>query len=230
VTTRPSRREQARRESREHSRGMRLDALPALPAPDVVHVVVETPRHSIVKLKYDPDLDQFVLKRPLPLGFAYPYDWGFVPETVADDGDPLDALVVWEAQSPPGTVLRCRPLGVLQLSQRSKGKAGRVRNDRILVVPQEDPRTASLRQVTDLPQRIRDELAHFFLTSIHFEPKEPEVVGWAGPAAALALVRRTRRALVSGRRPPRAASGTPRGRTPPRARRPRPRGRPHRGS
>src|SRR5215212_1910769 len=140
---------------------MKLDELPTFPSKGLVHVVVETPRGAIVKLKYDPELGTFVLKRALSLGFAYPYDWGFIPGTEAEDGDPLDALVVWEAESPPGTVLRCRPLGVLELSQKDGKDKKRVRNDRVLCVPEKDPRTQWLRSVNDLPERMRDELAHF---------------------------------------------------------------------
>jgi inorganic pyrophosphatase len=171
---------------------MRLDALPALPTPNRVHVVVETPRGAISKLKYEPEVAQFVLKRALPLGFAYPYDWGFVPGTKAEDGDPVDALVCWEASSPPGTVLRCRPLGVLQVSQKDRKRRRRLRNDRILCVPERDPRTASLHGVKDLPERIRDELELFFVSSVQLEGKDARVVGWGGPEVALALVRNLR--------------------------------------
>lgn len=169
-----------------------LQDLPPLAAKDLVHVVVETPRHAIVKLKWEPAMRAFVLKRALPLGFTYPYDWGFVPGTEAEDGDPLDALVVWEAESPPGTVLRCRVLGALELSQRDGDKKKRVRNDRLLCVPDRDPRTAWMRSVNDLPERMRDELAHFFVASVAFEKKDPKIVGWAAADAALELVRRSR--------------------------------------
>jgi inorganic pyrophosphatase len=173
---------------------METQDLPPLAAKDIVHVVVETPRGANVKLKWDPELRAFALKRALPLGFAYPYDWGFVPGTKAEDGDPVDALVCWEGASPVGTVLRCRPLGVLQISQRSApGERKRVRNDRILAVPEGDARTEWLGRVEDLPQRIREELAHFFVSSVAFERKDPKVVGWAGPPAALELVRRSRK-------------------------------------
>jgi inorganic pyrophosphatase len=169
---------------------MKLEQLEALPAEDRVHVVVETPRGATEKLKWEPDPGIFTLKRPLPLGFAYPYDWGFVPGTRGDDGDPVDALVVWEMASPPGTVLRCRALGVLELDQA--GVAGRERNDRLLVVPERDERTSWMASVDDLPQRIRDELAWFFVASVHFTQKDPKLLGWKGPADALALVARSR--------------------------------------
>jgi len=95
---------------------MQLDQIPARTAGGF-HVVVESPRGSPVKLKYDPELSCIVSGRPLPLGFVYPYDWGFVPGTRAPDGDPVDALVFWEVPTFPGIVLRCRALGVLEVEQ-----------------------------------------------------------------------------------------------------------------
>jgi len=147
------------------------------------HVVVEAPRGAQVKLEHDARLDAFLVHRPLPLGFSYPYDWGFVPGTKAADGDPVDALVYWEVASWPGVVIRCRALGVLELEQDAKG-GGRERNDRILAIPLAHPRGAALESHEDLAQRVKDEIAHFFTSSVFFEPKNPRVLGWAGGDAA----------------------------------------------
>ena len=98
-----------------------------------VYAVVETPRGSTCKLDFDPDLRVFTLAKPLMAGLTYPYDWGFIPSTKAEDGDPLDVLVIHDAQTYPGVVLRCRPIGILELEQTSKGK--RERNDRVFAVP-----------------------------------------------------------------------------------------------
>ncbi len=147
------------------------------------HVVVESPRGVGLKLKLDPKLNAFVASRALPLGFVYPYDWGFIPGTKGPDGDPVDALVYWDVGSHPGVVLRCRPLGVLLLEEDAKG-GGRERNDRVLVVPLDHPRAEALRSVEELPERLRDELAHFFTSQIFFAPKNPKLLGWRGPSAA----------------------------------------------
>ena len=80
---------------------------------DCVHVVVETPRLARVKLAYEPELECFVMSRALMLGLSFPYDWGFLPSTVGEDGDPLDALVMHDAPTSPGLVLRCRIAGAL---------------------------------------------------------------------------------------------------------------------
>jgi inorganic pyrophosphatase len=151
------------------------------------HVVVESPRGATLKLKHDPKLDVFLAHRPLPLGFSYPYDWGFVPGTEAPDGDPVDALVYWDVRSAPGVVVPCRALGVLALEQDAKA-GGRERNDRILAVPLVHPRGAALRTFADLDPRVREEIEHFFTSSVFFEPKDPRVLGWQPPATADQLI------------------------------------------
>jgi hypothetical protein len=98
-----------------------------------VYAVVETPRGGRAKLKYDTKLKAFTLAKPLMVGLAYPYDWGFVPATKAEDGDPVDALIIHDAATYPGLVLTCRPIGVLEIVQISK--KGRERNDRVFLIP-----------------------------------------------------------------------------------------------
>jgi inorganic pyrophosphatase len=173
---------------------MTLDQLPARGAGGAIHVVVESPRGSTQKLKWLPELGAFLMQRPLPLGFAYPFDWGFVPGTRAEDGDPVDALVVWDAASWPGLVIPCRPIALLALEQnRARGDGSqRIRNDRVLAVPAKDPRGAWLRSFEDLPARTREEISLFFTSAVFFEGKDPKVLGWEGPDAADALVERAR--------------------------------------
>jgi inorganic pyrophosphatase len=77
-----------------------------------VHAVVETPRGSRAKLEFDPKLGAFTLAKPLLAGLTYPYDWGFIPSTKAEDGDPLDVLIIHDAATYPGLVLTCKPIGV----------------------------------------------------------------------------------------------------------------------
>lgn len=164
-----------------------LAALPPRDAHGAVRVVVEAPRGSTVKLKYDTALRVMSVSRPLPLGLAYPYDWGFVPGTRAEDGDPLDALVYWDAQSYPGVVIPCRTVAVVRLEQDSK-TSGRVRNDRIVAVPVKHSRGDLVTSPDDLPARVREEIAQFFVSAIFFEPKNPRLLGWGGPEEAGALV------------------------------------------
>jgi len=107
-----------------------LLTLPAFTSDDLFHVVVESPRESTVKLKWDPELGAMSISRPLAPGLSYPHDWGFVPSTKGPDGDPLDALVFWDVSSLPGLVIPCRVLAVAQLEQKSPGPSRRTRAKR----------------------------------------------------------------------------------------------------
>src|SRR5690349_17889552 len=107
-----------------------LSGLPTRSKTGGFHVVVESPRGSRAKLKYDPGLRAFTFSRPLVAGLRYPYDWGFIPGTTAEDGDPLDAMVFSDVSTFPGVVIECRALAVIRLRQNRKTASGRERNDR----------------------------------------------------------------------------------------------------
>ena len=121
-----------------------------------MHVVVETPRGARAKLTFDPELKTFVLSKALMLGLSYPYDWGFIPSTRAEDGDPLDAMVIHDAATTPGLVLRCKIIGVLQTIQKTK--RNRIRNDRVIAVPKDSHRERELQGVEGLPSEVKEEL------------------------------------------------------------------------
>jgi inorganic pyrophosphatase len=106
--------------------------LPTWADTEHLFAVVETPRGSRAKLKFDVKLGIFTLAKPLLAGLTYPYDWGFIPSTRAEDGDPLDVLIIHDAATYPGLVLKCRPIGVLEVAQSTKQK--KERNDRIFAV------------------------------------------------------------------------------------------------
>jgi len=198
---------------------MDLRHLPARAADGAIHVVVESPRGATVKLKYDPELGVMTVARALPLGLAYPYDWGFVPGTCAADGDPVDALIAWDAASFPGTVVRCRAIGVVKLEQDLKGGGGRIRNDRLILLPVKYERAAPVHDVADLPERLRDEIAQFFLMTAVFGMRNPAVIGWGGAAEAERLVDGTREERETARGARRRVAAGGRTRRKPRTRR-----------
>jgi inorganic pyrophosphatase len=166
--------------------------LPPRNAAGAFHVVVESPRGSAAKLKYDPQLEAFTFSRPLVAGLTYPFEWGFVPGTLAPDGDPLDAAVLLDVPTNPGlwpgVVLPCRALGVVKLTQRRKNQPGREHNDRVIAVPVKAPRAGELEDADHLPARVRQEIEQFFLQVTLFEGKEVQIEGWEGPKAAEALI------------------------------------------
>ena len=163
-----------------------LHKLDAFAEDDVFHVVVESPRGSTVKLKWDPRLGAMSVSRPLNLGLSFPYDWGFVPSTEGPDGDPIDALVYWDVSSYPGVVIPCRAIAVVQVDQR--GGDTRIRNDRVVAVPIE-VRREQVSATDNVPARVREELNQFFLAATALEGKDARVLGWAGPEEALTLIR-----------------------------------------
>ncbi|HLG82616.1 MAG TPA: inorganic diphosphatase [Bradyrhizobium sp.] len=154
-----------------------------------IYAVVETPRGSTCKLDFDPELKVFTLAKPLMAGLTYPYDWGFIPSTQAEDGDPLDVLVVHDSKTYPGVVLRCRPIGVLELKQTKKGD-DEERNDRIFAVPDRAPFEGDLQDIRHLPSRAVEELEQFFKATDALEDKKLKFLGWRGPADAVKLIKK----------------------------------------
>jgi inorganic pyrophosphatase len=166
-----------------------LTRLPAFVDDDTFHVVVESPRGSGVKLKHDAKTNTMGVSRPLPLGTVFPFDWGFVPSTVGPDGDPVDAIVIWDASTFPGVVIECKAAGLIQVEQNRTGgvRKNRIRNDRVLAVPTSDKRSGPGRRLV-LDRRIRAEISNFLVAVTALEGKDIEVLGWAGADAALTYV------------------------------------------
>jgi inorganic pyrophosphatase len=167
-----------------------LASIPTFAAAEgTFHVVVESPRGATVKLKYDRRLGTIVWGRPLTVGLSYPFDWGFVPGTRAADGDPVDAMILWEGSTYPGVVVPCRAVAVVRIEQNRADHSGRERNDRIIAVPANAARVRDLAGPDDLPARLRDELAAFFLQVTAFEKKDVAVLEWDTAERALELIR-----------------------------------------
>jgi inorganic pyrophosphatase len=156
-----------------------LVSLPARTSEGVL-VVVETPTGSRVKLKLNPELGHISVSRPLPLGLHYPFDWGFVPSTRAEDGDPLDAMLYGTGPAQPGTVVPARLLGVLKVEQNKKRGSGRERHDRLLLLPVQTAHGDEPEDVFALPERLRSELEDFFVWSTRWEKKDLRFLGWEG--------------------------------------------------
>jgi inorganic pyrophosphatase len=141
-------------------------------APDVFTVVVEIPKGSANKYEYDPDLKVFRLDRTLYSPMHYPGDYGFVPSTIAADGDPLDALVLVESATFPGCVIEARALGMLAMVDQG------IEDLKLLCVPTRDPRQETVANYSDVhPHRLR-EIEHFFGIYKELEGKETETRGW----------------------------------------------------
>jgi inorganic pyrophosphatase len=155
-----------------------------------LQMIVETPRGSSVKLKFEPKLEIFTVARALPLGLTYPFDWGFIPGTEGEDGDPIDALALHDASTFPGVLLPCRALGV-EIDQRGKN-GGREANPRLILMPVWHDRLGEMEKAAELPQRLKQEIEQFFLSATFFTGKDARLKGWRGPKAAEKLIRSQR--------------------------------------
>jgi inorganic pyrophosphatase len=151
-----------------------------------VVVVIETPQGSPNKLAFEPRYGAFVLTGVLPAGAVFPFDFGFVPSTRAEDGDPLDVLVLMDAPVYPGCIVPSRLIGVIEAEQTEAGKTER--NDRLLAVAVDSAAHRSIHQLNDLSQDLVAQIEHFFVSYNEMKGKRFEVKKRAGSRRARALV------------------------------------------
>jgi inorganic pyrophosphatase len=158
---------------------------------DLVTVIVETPKGSRNKYAFDPEERIFALKKVLPAGMAFPYDFGFVPSTKGGDGDPLDVLVLMDEPAFPGCKLTCRIIGVIVGEQGDKKETER--NDRVVAVEEGNHSYAHVKRIDDLGKQFERELEEFFVNYHRLSGKEYRVLALKGPAAGRRCVKQTRK-------------------------------------
>jgi inorganic pyrophosphatase len=142
-------------------------------------VTIEIPKGQRNKYEMDHETGRIRLDRMLFTSTRYPADYGFIENTLADDGDPLDALVLLDEPTFPGCQIRCRAIGMFRMRDE-KGV-----DDKVLCVPSTDPRMAHLRDISDVSEFDQLEIQHFFQVYKALEPgKEVEAATWANVAAA----------------------------------------------
>ncbi len=155
----------------------------------VVQVVIETPKGCRNKYRFDPKLRSFKLSRVLPDGMSFPYDFGFVPSTLAEDGDPIDVLLLMDAPAFPGCVIDSRLLGVIEGEQSEAGKTER--NDRLLAVAKHNHTYSDLKNISDLNPNLLKELGEFFVNYHKQEGTKFRVLGTKGPKEAKRLLEKS---------------------------------------
>ncbi len=148
---------------------------------------VEIPKGSRNKYEYDEDLDAVKLDRLLYSSIVYPTDYGFIPDTLGEDGDPLDAMVCVTEATFPGCVIEVKPLALFRMSDEEG------LDDKILCVPLSDPSWNTLETLDDLPKQLTDEITHFFSVYKDLEQKSVEVDGWYSREDAEQMVEEGRR-------------------------------------
>jgi inorganic pyrophosphatase len=148
---------------------------------------VEIPKGSRNKYEYDEDLDAVKLDRLLYSSIVYPTDYGFIPDTLGEDGDPLDAMVCVTEATFPGCMIEVKPLALFRMSDEEG------LDDKILCVPISDPSWNTLEKLDDLPKQLTDEITHFFSVYKDLEQKTVDVDGWYGIEDAQRTVEEARR-------------------------------------
>jgi inorganic pyrophosphatase len=152
-----------------------------------LNVVVETPKGSRVKYSYDPETGMYIVSKSLPEGMVFPYNFGFIPGTLAADGDPLDMLILNEEPVVSNTLLFVRPIAVIKASQTEQPGEKPVRNDRIVgqAIGKESP--LEVRELS-LDKKMVQEISVFFETYNKFYGKTFKVLGTAGAGKARKMV------------------------------------------
>jgi inorganic pyrophosphatase len=157
---------------------------------DLIVVIIETPKGSRNKYAYDVKEHIFELKKVLPAGMSFPYDFGFVPSTLGGDGDPLDVLVLMDEPAFAGCKLSCRVVGLIE-GEQSDGKR-QERNDRVVAVENANHSYARVKHIDDLGKRFEKELEEFFVNYHRLGGMTYKVITVKGPAAALRAVKKAR--------------------------------------
>ena len=151
--------------------------------PEVIYAVVEIPKGSRNKYEYDKDKESFILDRVLYSPFHYPVEYGLIPQTLWDDGDPMDIMVIMDESTYPGCIIETRPIGVMKMID------GGDSDDKILGVPTNDPRFDDIKDISDLPQAFLNEITHFFQEYKKLEGKTTEILGWENAKKAVESIK-----------------------------------------
>ncbi len=147
-------------------------------APGVVNAVIEIPLGESNKYEYDKTLHVFRLDRTLYSPVHYPGDYGFLPSTLADDGDPLDVLVLVDQPSFSGCLMEVRPVGVMEMVDQASA------DQKILAVGVHNPRYAEVRNYSDVYEHVLKEISHFYSIYKELEGKRAQTLGWRDCATA----------------------------------------------
>jgi len=157
------------------------------PASKLIHVIVETPEGSRNKFTYDPNLELFRLKKVLPAGMSFPHAFGFIPNTLAEDGDPIDVLIWLSAPTFTGCLIECRVIGILKVEQTNDGRT--IRNDRILAVGAVCNELDKIDTPSALGRKATNEIQTFFENYLDAEGTKINLLGLKGPREAFAAIK-----------------------------------------
>jgi inorganic pyrophosphatase len=150
----------------------------------IIQVIIETPKGSRNKFAFDEKQRVFELKKVLPAGMAFPHDFGFIPRTLAEDGDPVDVLVLMDEPAFPGVLVKCRLIGIIEGEQEEKKGKNLERNDRIVAIEKANHSYADIKVIGDLGKKFLQELEDFFVNYHELSDEKFRVLDVKGPKQA----------------------------------------------
>jgi inorganic pyrophosphatase len=151
-----------------------------------LNVIIESPQGRRNKFTYDPEKDLFALTGILPVGAVFPFDFGFIPNTLGGDGDPLDILILMEEPAFTGCLVPARLIGIIEGDQTEDGTTNR--NDRLIAVAAKSRMYEDVKSLDDLSGAVVDQMEHFFISYNEIKGKKFEPLGRFGPEKARAIV------------------------------------------
>jgi inorganic pyrophosphatase len=157
-----------------------------------VDVVIETPKGCRNKYAYDEKAKKFRLKKILPAGAVFPFDFGFIPDTEGEDGDPIDVLVIMDEPAYPGCLVECRIIGALKANQTERNQKIE-ENDRLIAVSVVSTNYSDVTELKDVNKNMLDEIEHFFVSYNEQAGKKFESMGWADAGEAMQLVKKAQK-------------------------------------
>lgn len=161
---------------------------------DEMNVIIEIPKYSKNKYEIDKETGIIALDRVMHTAQDYPFDYGFVPQTLFDDGDALDVVMLTTYPLAPGILVKARPVAIMEMTD------GGDRDDKVVAVPVDDPRFAEVKDLADINKHFIKEMSHFFETYKKVQNKEVSVGEWHGAAEAMAAFERSREAYEADKK------------------------------
>jgi inorganic pyrophosphatase len=153
-----------------------------------INCTIETPKGCGAKYSFDPKLNGYLLQKVLPAGLVFPFDFGFIPGTVGEDGDPLDVIIISEIPSFPGCIMKCRIIGAIKALQREK-EGDEMRNDRYIAIPDVSVMYERIRKIDQLPKQVVQEIERFFINYNDQAGKQFKPLSWMQSTEALKCVK-----------------------------------------
>jgi len=166
------------------------DIDPGSDCPEIVRAIIEIPKGSVNKYEYDGETGLFRLDRALYSPMHYPGDYGFIPGTLADDGDPLDIMVLVDEPSFTGCLMEARPVGLLHMVDEKEN------DEKVLAVPTRNPRYDSIHTVDQVFPHIRREIEYFFSIYKELQGAKTKMEGWGGPKDVRRVITASRQSYM----------------------------------